>query len=80
MVDFLKDRDGTYSVRKFGGYSAIVLVIYLVVSYTIAHDFKEEVPNSYMVVIGGIISFYFVKTGLRNLGAKPSDPGSAHTE
>lgn len=72
MPNVLKDRDGTYSVRKFGGYSAIILMIYLVVSYTIAHGFKEEIPNSYIVIIGVIIAFYFAKDSIRNIGSKSS--------
>ena len=82
MPNVLKDRDGTYSVRKFGGYSAIVLTIYLIVSYTVAHGFKEEIPVSYVAIIGGIITFYFAKDSLRNIGNKPagSDVNSGQTE
>jgi hypothetical protein len=64
MSSLFKDSDGTYSVRKFGGYSAIILLIYLIVSYTIANDFKE-VPAGYLISINVIIAFYFVKDTLR---------------
>lgn len=66
MINAFKDRDGTYSVRKFGGYSAIILLAFLIISYSIANDFKEAVPTAYLVSIDVIIAFYFVKDTLRN--------------
>lgn len=77
MSNVFKDRDGTYSVRKFGGYSAIILIIYLVISYTIAHGFKEEIPTAYVTVIGVIIAFYFAKDSIRNIGIKSAGRSDA---
>lgn len=55
-----------YSVRKVGGYIAILLLCYLIVSYTIANDFKE-VPSSYLISVDVIIAFYFMKNSLRDI-------------
>jgi len=65
-MDIFKDRTGVYSVRKFGGYTALIILAYLIISYTIANDFKE-VPMSYLISIDMIIAFYFAKDALRNV-------------
>ena len=65
-MDALKERTGVYSVRKFGGYMALVILAYLIISFTIANDFKE-VPVSYLVSIDVIILFYFAKDAIRNI-------------
>jgi hypothetical protein len=66
-MNVLKDSDGSYSVRKFGGYLALGLTAYLIISFTIATKFKEEIPSAYWGAIYLIIAFYFLKNTLSNL-------------
>lgn len=66
-MDALKEDDGSYSVRKFGGYMALIIIAYLNVSFTISNHFKIEVPSAYLFSIDGIIAFYFLKNTLSNL-------------
>jgi len=75
----LKDPDGTYSVRKFGGYLSLGLLAYLIISFTIANDFKVEVPAAYWGGVYLIIAFYFLKHTFSNLrigGTNNSGNGS----
>jgi hypothetical protein len=78
----LKDPDGTYSVRKFGGYLSLALLAYLIISFTIANKFKVEVPSAYWGGVYLIIAFYFVKSALSNLrfNTKVDDATSNKTE
>jgi hypothetical protein len=62
-----KDIDGTYSVRKFGGYTALVLLAYLIISFSASNGFKIKIPTEYLVSLDAIITFYFIKNTLYNL-------------
>lgn len=66
-MDILKESNGEYSVRKFGGYMSLILLAYLNISFTIANGFKIAVPAIYLVSIDVIIGFYFFKNTLSNL-------------
>lgn len=66
IMNALKDADGSYSVRKFGGYLSLIVLAYLIVSFTITNPGKE-VPTAYLVSIDVIIGFYFVKRGLESV-------------
>ena len=72
MKAFQED-DGSYSVRKFGGYMSLIILAYLIISYTIANDFKE-VPTAYLVSIDTIVVFYFFKKAIGDvkIGSKSS--------
>jgi hypothetical protein len=75
-MDILKDSTGTYSIRKFGGYAAIILLVYLVISFTIATDFKIEIPTAYWGAIYLIIVFYFFKDTIRKARIGTTDINS----
>jgi hypothetical protein len=62
-----KDPDGSYSVRKFGGYLALILLAFLIITFAWANSFKEKVPTEYLLSIDTIIAFYFIKSTLSNL-------------
>jgi hypothetical protein len=66
-MNVLKDVDGTYSIRRIGGFLALFLLGYLVVSFTISTKWKVEIPSAYWGAIYLIIVFYFLKDTLSNL-------------
>lgn len=66
------------SMRTIGAFMAYILFAFCVISYEVANDFKE-LPNSYLVIIGMIIGFYFAKDTIRNIkiGSKDNATASA---
>lgn len=79
FMDVFKGESGYVSIRKIGGFLALALVAYLIVSFTIATDFKVEIPAAYWGAIYIIIVFYFFKDTIRKARIN-SDDTSDNTE
>ena len=50
----------TFSWRKTGTALSFLSFTYAVIGYCHAHKFAE-LPNSYLIIIGGVFAFYFGK-------------------
>lgn len=71
-LNIFRDRDGSFSWRKGGTALCFFLFTYSVMGYTIKHGF-DELPNSYLIIIGMVFTFYFGKTAIDNIGSIKKD-------
>ena len=62
----LQDPDGSFSWRKAGTGLCFLLFAFIVIGYCITHNFNE-LPSSYLVIIGMVFTFYFAKQPLSKL-------------
>jgi len=72
MKNILCDANGVFSWRKFLTAQSGALFATAVLWHLIKHN-GDELPASYMIVIGGVFAFYFAKTAIENIG-KPKAP------
>lgn len=60
-----KESDGTFSWRKAGTALIFLAFTYAIIGWLHTHHF-DELPPSYMFIIGGVFGLYFVRKSLNS--------------
>jgi len=65
-MKFMFSEDSWFSWRKGITFIAAILIVAAISGYLIKHGF-EELPTSYIVLLGSIVAFYFGKDAMRKI-------------
>jgi len=64
-LNVFKDEDGAFSWRKTGTALTFFVFVYACIGYLHTHHFNE-LPISYMGIIGGVFALYFFRKRINN--------------
>lgn len=65
-INIFTESDGSFSWRKAGTAIIFFVFAYSVIGYLHCNNFKE-LPSTYIMLIGLVITFYFTKDKIRNI-------------
>jgi len=69
MTNPFVESNGTWSWRKTGTALSFLSFTYAVIGYCHTHNF-DELPTSYLAIIGGVFVFYFGKKVVEGINKK----------